>query len=74
MHVELLRNVMINGESRSAGSLVELSVADANLLIGTGKAQVVAEPAPEEESLPVVVHEDAAEAPRPRRKYTRPQE
>lgn len=74
MHVELLRNVMINGESRSAGSLVELSVADANLLIGNGKAQAAAMSAPEEASLPVVVHEEAAEAPRPRRKHPRPQE
>jgi hypothetical protein len=38
MHVEILRNVMINGESTLVGSLVELSVADANLLVGTGKA------------------------------------
>ncbi len=74
MHVEILRNVMISGESYSPGSLVELSVADANLLIGAGKAQVAAMAAPEEPSLPVVVHEEAVEAPRPRRKHPRPQE
>lgn len=46
MHVEILRNVMINGESTLVGSLVELSVADANLLVGTGKAKVVDAPEP----------------------------
>jgi hypothetical protein len=45
---------MISGELAEAGSLSEVSVADANLLIGMGKArlapEVVAAPEPEPEA------------------------
>jgi hypothetical protein len=38
MKVEILRSVMISGEPVKAGSLVEVTAADASLLIGMGKA------------------------------------
>ncbi len=50
MKVEILRSVMISGEPVSAGSLVEVSPADANLLLGMGKARLAPEPAPETEA------------------------
>jgi hypothetical protein len=73
MHVEILRNVMINGELAAAGSLLELNVADANLLIGTGKAKVVDAPAPPASEEP---NPQEAPAPRSRRSKstTSPQE
>ena len=51
MRIEILRQVMISGESVAAGSFVEVSEADGNLLVGSGKAVlalVVKEPAPVE--------------------------
>ena len=48
MKIEILRPVMISGEPASAGSFVEVSIADANLLIGMGKARK-AEPKAEPE-------------------------
>ncbi len=51
MKVEILRQVMVSGEPVSAGSFIEVSEADANLLIGNGKAVVAAvveKPAPVE--------------------------
>ena len=51
MKIEILRSVMISGERAEAGSFSEVSVADANLLIGMGKArlapEVMAAPEPE---------------------------
>jgi len=59
MRVEILRSVMISGEPASAGSFVEVSLSDAQLLINLGKARKAeavvaevkaepkAEPAPE---------------------------
>ena len=56
MQVEILRPVMISGEPASVGSLVEISVADANMLIGMGKARKAepkeAKPEPEAEPEP----------------------
>lgn len=49
MRIEILRSVMISGESVSAGSFAEVSVADANLLIGMNKARLAPEPEPEPE-------------------------
>jgi hypothetical protein len=46
MKVEILRSVMISGEPVKAGSLVEVTAADANLLIGMGKARPAVEPEP----------------------------
>ena len=43
MRIEILRSVMISGERAEAGSFVEVSVADANLLIGMGKARLAPE-------------------------------
>lgn len=40
MKVEILRSVMISGEPALAGSLVEVSNSDAQLLIGIGKAKL----------------------------------
>jgi hypothetical protein len=51
MRIEILRQVMISGEPVTAGSFVEVSEADGNLLIGSGKAviaPVVEKPAPVE--------------------------
>ena len=51
MRVEILRPVMISGESAPAGSFVEVSLTDANTLISANKAvaaPAVAEAAPEE--------------------------
>ena len=52
MRIEILRSVMISRESVKAGSFVEVSVADANLLIGMGKARLAPEdkPAPQPEA------------------------
>jgi hypothetical protein len=50
MKVEILRSVMISGESVKAGSLAEVSAADASLLIGMGKARPAVEPEPAPEA------------------------
>lgn len=66
MKIEILRPVMISGEPASAGSFVEVSTADAQLLIGLGKARKAPEaPEPEEPA--------KAEAPKqaPKAKRTR---
>lgn len=47
MRIEILSSVMISGESVDAGSFVEVSVADANLLIGSNKARLAPEPEPQ---------------------------
>lgn len=49
MRIEILSSVMISGESVEAGSLVEVSPADANLLINSNKARLAPEPEPEPE-------------------------
>lgn len=41
-----MRSVMISGESVQAGSFIEVSLADANLLIGMNKARLAPEPEP----------------------------
>ena len=51
MRIEILRRVMISGEPVEAGSFVEVSEADGNLLVGSGKAAIAAaveKPAPVE--------------------------
>ena len=62
MKIEILRSVMISGERAEAGSFVEVTVAQANLLAGMGKARF----APEEES--GVQPEPEPEAPKRSRK------
>ena len=52
MRVEIIRNVMINGESVKAGSFVEVEQGIATLLIGSDKAKVDAEPKPLAEAAP----------------------
>lgn len=52
MRIEILSAVMISGEPVEAGSLVEVSNSDANLLINSNKARLAppapaADPAPE---------------------------
>jgi len=44
MRVEILRPVMISGEPAAAGSFAEVSLADAQMLIGLGKARKAEEP------------------------------
>jgi pyruvate/2-oxoglutarate dehydrogenase complex dihydrolipoamide acyltransferase (E2) component len=46
MRVEIIRNVMINGESVKAGSFVEVDHVLATLLLNSDKAQVAKEPEP----------------------------
>ena len=46
MRVEIIRNVMINGESVKAGSFVEVEQNIATLLIGSDKAKVASDPEP----------------------------
>ena len=46
MRVEIIRNVMINGESVKAGSFVEVEQGIATLLIGSDKAKVASDPEP----------------------------
>ncbi|NDF24043.1 MAG: hypothetical protein EB148_06150 [Actinobacteria bacterium] len=54
MKIEILRSVVISGEPVQAGSILEVSDADANLLIGMNKAQLApAEPEPEPAPQPV---------------------
>lgn len=53
MKVEVLRQVMISGESVKAGSLREVSYQEALLLIAMGKAQEASE-APEPVVCPAV--------------------
>jgi hypothetical protein len=62
MRIEILRQVMISGESVSAGSFIEVSEADGNLLVGNGKAAVA--PAVEKPA-PVEVTEEPKPAPTP---------
>ena len=52
MRVEIIRNVMINGESVKAGSFVEVEQGIATLLINSDKAKVAAEPKPLAEAAP----------------------
>ena len=58
---------MISGEPVKAGSLIEVDVATANLLIGMGKAAVAVE-APVAAPEPVVVAESEPEPAKPVRK------
>jgi hypothetical protein len=60
MRIEILRQVMISGEPVQAGSFVEVTEADGNLLVGSGKAVVA--PAVEKPA-PVEVTEEPAPAP-----------
>lgn len=60
MRIEILRQVIISGESVSAGSFVEVSDADGNLLVGSGKAVIASAV---EKPVPVEVTEEPAPAP-----------
>jgi hypothetical protein len=60
MKIEILSDVMISGEPAVAGSLVEVSIADANLLIGMNKAKPPSDDASEPESEAPLIG-DAAE-------------
>ncbi len=62
MKIEILRSVMISGERAEAGSFVEVTLAQENLLVGMGKALF----AREEE--PVAKTEPEPEAPKRSRK------
>ena len=58
MRITLLRQVMISGEPVPAGSTLDVSEANANLLLSSGKA----EPAKAEEEAPAEVPAPPAEA------------
>ena len=62
MRVEILGPVMISGESVAAGSFVEVSEADGNLLVGSGKAAIAVAV---EKPAPVEVTEEPKPAPAP---------
>lgn len=66
MRIEILRSVMISGEPVEAGSFAEVTLAQAHLLIGLGKARF----APEEEPAPKP--EPEPEAPKRSRKPAPP--
>lgn len=66
MKIEILRSVMVSGEPVPAGSFIELDDANANLLIGMGKAVIAAEP-PAASAL-AIVDEPEAEPAKPVRK------
>ena len=68
MRIEILRQVMISGESVSAGSFIEVSESDGNLLVGSGKAVVA--PAVEK-PVPVEVTEEPKPV-KPARKAVKP--
>jgi len=69
MRVEILRPVMISGEPASAGSFAEVSLADAQMLIGLGKARKA-----EETEAPKSEPEPQAEAKPKRTRSTAPKE
>jgi hypothetical protein len=66
MRVEILRAVMISGESVSAGSFIEVDLATANLLMGLGKAAKAVDPEPAPG--PAVMVEPEGEPAKPVRK------
>lgn len=67
MKIEILRSVMVSGEPVSAGSFIDLDDANANLLIGMGKAAIAAE-APAAAPELAIVDEPEAEPAKPVRK------
>jgi hypothetical protein len=46
MKLRILRDVMVAGARKDAGSIIELEGADAHLLLGMGKAEVAKEEEP----------------------------
>ena len=66
MRIEILRSVMVSGESVSAGSFIEIDPALANMLVSMNKAQPAPAPEPEPEPQP------EPEAPKRTRKTTTP--
>jgi hypothetical protein len=65
MRIEILRSVMISGESVKAGSFVEVDTAAANLLIGMNKARLAPEPEPQPEPEPEAPKRGRKPAPTP---------
>ena len=69
MLVQILRQVMISGEPALVGSILDLPLTSANLLISSGKAAIaLAEAAPEPE--PEAEPQPAPKAAKPRAKST----
>jgi hypothetical protein len=66
MRIEVIRSVMISGEPAFAGSFVEVSPADANLLIGSNKARLAVEPVSVTDQSPI------CDAPKRTRKPVQP--
>ena len=46
MKLRILRDVMVAGDRKDAGSIIDLEGADASLLLGMGKAEVATEEEP----------------------------
>jgi hypothetical protein len=78
MRVEILRSVMISGEPALAGSFVEVSLSDAQLLINLGKARkaeaAVAEVKAEPKAAPAPEPKAEVEAKPKRTRSTTPKE
>lgn len=68
MKIEILSDVMISGEPALAGSLVEVSPADATLLIGMNKAKLPSDDTPVSEAEVEAPQLSEAEAPKRARK------
>jgi hypothetical protein len=71
MRVEIIRNVMINGESVKAGSFVEVENGIATLLINSDKAKVAQEPEPAPACPPKRAPANPPQAPSSRRGRTK---
>lgn len=72
MRIEILRKVMISGESASVGSIIEVDLSTANLLCGMGKAVRAPEPEPTPEPVAPVVTTPEPEPAKPVRKVRTP--
>lgn len=70
MKIRILRQTQLGSTIVRVGEVVEASLSDSQLLIGTGKAErVIDEPSKTEE--PVVTPEAETPAPKPRKPSTR---
>lgn len=68
MKIEILSDVMISGEPAPAGSTVDVSRADALLLISLNKAQLIPEPPSDDAAQPTEAAQPASAAPKRSRK------
>ena len=72
MRVEILRSVMISGEPAAVGSILDLALNDAQLLISCNKAKLAPEPEAVVETIKAsetetIQEDEVAPMPEPRR-------